>query len=562
MAQGNIFRRIFGFAFNGNAVPNIPTPISPSNLDSAIDISATIGGMTTPFTAMLDTEQIAKNENELIEQYRQIAYVPEVDNAIEEIISEAVITDKNREVVTIDLDETNLPINIQNILVEEHKEIMRLYGFNRRGYEMFKRWYVDGRMNYQILIDEQNPQDGIKELRYIDPRKIKRVRELIKQIDPVTQVELIQGIKEYYLYNDKNVVDIRNSTGSMIMTRESIIHCNSGLHDPSSNIVISYLHSAIRPSNNLRMMEDAMVIYRLARAPERRVFRIFTGDLPKGKADQYVQEIANKYRNKVAYDVNTGTITTDKRYHAMTEDYWLPVGDGSKGVGIDTLPGGDSVGETGESDYFKKKLYGALHVPSSRMADQSPLFSAGTEITRDEVRFSRFINRLRHRFSGLFIEALKRQCLLKGIMTEDEFASIEESISYSFAEDNYFSESLEYNIISQRMGVLQLVDPYVGKYVSKEYVFKNLLHMTDEEAAEMQQQIEIDRQQLLMQEIQEQQARIEAGIADDPTMDQQPVAESIVINEPSNIIESQDADQKELDDAAISILKQFGANHD
>jgi len=560
MAQGNFFRKIFGFAFNGNVVPNLPTPVSPSNLDSAIDISATIGSGTTPFSAALDTEYIAKTENELIEQYRNLAYVPEVDNAIEEIVSESVITDKKKETVSIDLDETGLPINIQSILVDEHKEIMRLYGFNRRGYEMFKRWYVDGRMNYQVLIDENAPQDGIKELRFIDPRKIKRVRELIKELDPVTQVELIQGVKEYYLFNDKNVVDVRNSAGSMIMTRESVIHCNSGLHDPTTNVILSYLHPAIRPSNNLRMMEDAMVIYRLARAPERRVFKIYTGDLPKGKAEQYVQEIANKYRNKVVYDVNNGSITNDKRYHAMTEDYWLPVGDGSKGVGIETLPGGEAVGETSESEYFKKKLYDSLHVPSSRMSEQSPLFSSGTEVTRDEVRFSRFINRLRTRFSGLFIDALKRQCILKGIMTEQEFSSIEESIKYTFAEDNYFSESVEYNIINQRMGVLQLVDPYVGKYVSKEYVFRNILQMSDEESAEMQQQIEMDRQQMLMQEIQEQQARIEAGVADDPTTHQADLAESVSVNEQCALSESDD--QSELDATAISILKQYGSFYD
>ena len=560
MAQGSFFRKIFGFAFNGNVIPNLPTPVSPSNLDSAIDISATIGSGTTPFSAALDTEYIAKTENELIEQYRNLAYVPEVDNAIEEIVSESVITDKKKETVSIDLDETGLPLNIQSILVDEHKEIMRLYGFNRRGYEMFKRWYVDGRMNYQVLIDENAPQDGIKELRFIDPRKIKRVRELIKELDPVTQVELIQGVKEYYLFNDKNVVDVRNSAGSMIMTRESVIHCNSGLHDPTTNVILSYLHPAIRPSNNLRMMEDAMVIYRLARAPERRVFKIYTGDLPKGKAEQYVQEIANKYRNKVVYDVNNGSITNDKRYHAMTEDYWLPVGDGSKGVGIETLPGGEAVGETSESEYFKKKLYDSLHVPSSRMSEQSPLFSSGTEVTRDEVRFSRFINRLRTRFSGLFIDALKRQCVLKGIMTEQEFSSIEESIKYTFAEDNYFSESVEYNIINQRMGVLQLVDPYVGKYVSKEYVFRNILQMSDEESAEMQQQIEMDRQQMLMQEIQEQQARIEAGVADDPTTHQSDLAESVSVNEQCTISESDD--QSELDAAAISILKQYGSFYD
>jgi hypothetical protein len=552
----SLFRRIFGFSFNGDTVPNIPTPIAPSNLDSTIDITATVGGGVSPYMSVMDTGGIAKTENELIDQYRQLSFVPEVDKAVEEICSEAIITDKNKEVVSIDLDDVALPDKIKEILVQEHKNILSLYCFNTKGYEMFRRWYIDARLNYQVLIDSENPSAGIQELRFIDPKKIKRVRELIKGIDPLSQVEIIQGIKEYYLFNDKGVVDAQATQGSMIMTRESIIHCNSGLHDPSNNIVVSYLQSAIRPANNLRMMEDAMVLYRLARAPERRVFKIYTGNLPTGKADQYVQEIANKYRNKIAYDHTTGNITTDKRYLAMTEDYWLPVGDGSQGIGIDTLPGGEAVGQTGESDYFKTKLYDALRVPSGRMSEQSPLFSTGTEVTRDEVRFSRFINRLRQRFSGLFIEALKRQCILKGIMAEEEFSAIENDIRYKYAEDNYFAEAVEYNIITQRMGVMQMVDPYVGKYVSREYIFKNILMLTDEERDEMLAQIEQDRQVMLMQEIQEQQAKINAGIMPDPLADEpQPQAESIIesINETKASPEL-----TALDEAALNILKQLG----
>lgn len=560
--QPNIFRRIFGFAFNGEVEQNIPTPVAPTSMDSSIDITASVGGWAQPTYGAIDIDQTAKTENGLIEQYRQLAYVPEVDKAIEEISSEAIITDKVKNTVSIDLDDIEeLPPKIKDVIVAEHDEVLRLLSFGHRGYEIFKRWYIDGRLNYQVLIDNNAPELGIREMRYIDPRKIKRVRELIKMMDPVTQVEMIQGVKEYYIFSDKGVGDIRNTSGALMMTKESIVHCDSGLHDPTNNIVLSYLQSAIRPANNLRQMEDCMIIYRLARASERRVFKVYTGNLPKGKADQYVQEIANKYRNKVTYDATTGEVKTDKRYLAMTEDYWLPIGEGGQGTSIETLPGGENVGETGESDYFKKKLYEALRVPSNRMSDEPTLFSSGTEITRDEVRFSRFISRLRTRFSGLFIETLKRNLILKGIMDEDSFDRIQSKIRYEYAEDNYFSEAVEYNIINQRMAVLQLVDPYVGKYVSREYIFQNILQLTEEEQRKMEMQIEQDRQLMLMQEIEEQKARIDAGVADDPTEQSGGFAESI--DHKSTIIENiEPAVNSELDNAAIAILNKLGMQND
>jgi hypothetical protein len=558
--MANIFRRIFGFSFGSDVAPNIPTPITPSNLDSSIDITATTyGGVAHSSYTGVDVEQVAKTENELIEQYRQLAYVPEVDRAIVEISSEAIITDKQQKVVTIDLDDVQLPDKIKEVIVQEHDEVLRLLSFGNKGYELFKRWYIDGRLNYNVLIDSENPQNGIVEMRYIDPRKIKRVRELIKQLDPVTQVEMIQGIKEYYLFSELGISDVRNTSGALIMTKESVVHVNSGLHDPSNNTVLSYLHNAIRPANNLRMMEDAMLIYRLARAPERRVFKVFTGNLGKAKSEQYVQEIANKYRNKVTYDVNTGEIKADKRYLAMTEDFWLPVGDGTQGIGIDTLPGGEAVGETGESDYFKKKLYEALRVPNQRMTEENSMFSSGTEITRDEVRFSRFINLLRKRFSGLFLETLKRNLVLKGILDEGTFDEISDFIRYEYQEDNYFSESVEYGIIGQRMAILQQVDPFVGKYISREYVFQKILHLTDEEQQQMMVQIEQDRQVMLMQEIQEQQARIQAGVMSDPSPDQatnESLVESVVVEDHTPTAVS------ELDQLAIDVLKNFGVSNE
>lgn len=539
--------RIFGFSIGRDVKQNIDTPIAPSNLDSTTDISATMGGYISPSFSVLDIDNVAQNENQQIEQYRVLSLVPEVDKAIEEIVSEAIIVDKLIQPVSLNLDECeSVPPKVKELIIEEHKEALRLLSFNARGHDIFRRWYIDGRINYQVLIDNEQPQLGIQELRFIDPKKIKRIRELIKQPDPLTRTEIIKGIREYYLYSETGLDSIKNSNNAIQMSTDSIVYVHSGLHNPANNTVTSYLQNALRPANNLRMMEDSMVIYRLSRASEKRVFKIATGSLQKGKAEQYVQEIADKYRNKIVYDASTGSIKNDKRYMAMTEDYWLPVGDNGSGTTIETLEGGAAVGETGEADYFKQKLYEALRVPSARMTDQPTLFSSGTEITRDEVRFARFVAKLRKRFAGLFIEIIRRNLVLKGIMSDAEFEEIEDSIYFDYVEDNYFSEAMEYNIIQQRMSVLQLVDPYVGKYVSQEYVFKNILKLTEEEQQEMMEQIQFDQERMLQQEIQQEQARIKAGITPDP------VAESIV--------EEKDEPVDPMGDRALEVLNNLLSN--
>lgn len=472
--------KIFGFTF-GSTKPNYDSPIAPDKMNTTIDITSTIGGYISPTSTVMDLDNIARTENELIHKYREIVFVPEVDRAVDEIASEAIINDKKKPSITLNLDNVSgISQSIKNKMIDEFTNIYNLLSFNTKGHDIFRRWYIDGRINYQTLIDNDNPKNGIQELRYIDPRKIKRVRELIKKNDERTNTEIIVGVKEYFLYSDSGLDKNVTAQRTIILSAESVAHCNSGLYDPTSNIVIGHLHKAIRPANNLRMMEDSMIIYRLTRAPEKRVFYIDTNGLSKIKGDQYVQEIADKHRNKVIYDVKTGEIRNDRRYMAMSEDYWIPRSDGSSSA-IETLEGGQAVGETGEADYFKKELYEALSVPFARMTEEQTMFTSGTDITRDELRFARYVNRLRIRFAGLFDELLQRQCVLKGILTVEEYEQVRSSIYYDFLEDNYFSEAAEFSILQQKLTMVQMIDPFVGKYYSKEYVFKSIMGLTDEQ---------------------------------------------------------------------------------
>lgn len=472
--------KIFGFTF-GSAKPNYDSPIAPDKMNTTIDITSTIGGYISPTSTVMDLDNIARTENELIQKYREIVFVPEVDRAVDEIASEAIINDKEKPSIALNLDNVKgVSQTIKNKMIDEFINIYNLLSFNTKGHDIFRRWYIDGRINYQTLIDNNNPSAGIQELRYIDPRKIKRVRELIKKNDDRTNTEIIVGVKEYFLYSDTGVDKNISAQRTIILSAESVAHCNSGLYDPTSNIVIGHLHKAIRPANNLRMMEDSMIIYRLTRAPEKRVFYIDTNGLSKVKGDQYVQEIADKHRNKVIYDVKTGEIRNDRRYMAMSEDYWIPRSEGSSSA-IETLEGGQAVGETGEAEYFKKELYEALSVPFARMTEEQTMFTSGTDVTRDELRFARYINRLRIRFSGLFEELLQRQLVLKGILTVEEFEEIRSSIYYDFLEDNYFSEAAEFSILSQKLNMLALAQPFVGTFMSKQKVFKDILGLTDEQ---------------------------------------------------------------------------------
>lgn len=493
--------KLFGFTF-GKQEENVASPVLRDD-DASIKVESA-PGFISPHINSISLDNNAATENEYITKYRDISMIPEVNQCVEEIVSESVIQDTDDLYVTLNMDKLEFSESIKKKIEAEFETVYNILLFSRKGHDIFRRWYIDGRLNYQVLIDNENSKQGIQGLRYIDPRKIKKVREAIKAIDKDSQTEVIVDYKTYFIYNDKGVGSLVQSQKNMsapgthaqsqdiVMTDESVVYVTSGLTDPLYGFTISYLHHALRASNNLRMMEDSALIYKLVRAPERRVFYIDTGNLPKAKAAQYVQEIADKNKTKVVYDVSTGEIRNDKKFMAMTEDYWIPRKEGSRGTEIETLPGGDSVGEMTEAEYFKDKLYTALNVPKSRFSDQPTLFSGGTQITRDEIRFSRFINQLRTKFSALFEELLGRQVVLKGIMSKEDWDDIKVRIDYEFAEDSYFAEALKSEKLQQQAAILAQFDPFVGKYVSREFVYKDILGMTDEEAKEQMKQIEND----------------------------------------------------------------------
>jgi hypothetical protein len=372
-----------------------------------------------------------------------------------------------------------------------------MLSYQNMAQDIFRRYYVDGRMYYHIIIDRENPQEGIKELRYIDPRRLRKVREMKKQKDERTGADIMQPVNEYYIYNDKVVSGSSSNFGpvGVRITTDSIISVVSGLMDSRRAVVLSYLHKAIKPLNQLRMIEDATVIYRISRAPERRIFYIDVGNLPKLKAEQYLRDIMVKYKNKLVYDANTGEVRDDRKFMSMMEDFWLPRREGGKGTEITTLPGGQNLGELEDVKYFQKKLYGALCVPISRL-EPNQGFSLGrsSEITRDELKFSKFVDRLRSKFSEVFNQALRVQCVLKGICTDEEWELFKENIHYDFIKDNNFSELKEAELISQRLTLLQSVDPYTGRYFSQKWIQQNVLRLTDDEISEMDQQIEQEKE--------------------------------------------------------------------
>jgi hypothetical protein len=473
------------------------SPIAPTS-DASLNYEAT-PGFVNPYTSVMDLTGTVKDENELIDRYREIVHtVQEVGMSVEEITAEAIITDDaNADVVTVNLEKIEgLPDQIKEIIQENFGIILGMLQFNNFGYEIFRNWYIDGRIYYHVIINPEQPAAGILELRYIDPKKIKKVREIIRAPDSgQLGLNSIVDVKEYFVYTENPAGDnspqtrqtyVQHSEVPVPMTKDSIAFANSGLLDPTRKMTISYLHDSIRPANNLRMMEDALLIYRITRAPERRVFYIDTGDLPRASAEQHVQAQADKYRTKMVYDNQTGKIQNDKRYMAMTEDFWIPRMGGSQGTQIDTLEGGAAVGETGDADFFLDRLYKSLHVPKSRFSEQPSLFNNGAEITRDEVRFARFITRLRNRFSMLFEDLLGKQLVLTGVMTAEEWDEYKALVSFEFQTDNTFSESMRASIMGQRLALLQQIDIFVGKYVSRAWVFKNILQMTEEEMAEIE----------------------------------------------------------------------------
>ena len=465
----------------------------PAADDGALTISS-----AAYYGTYVDLDGTAKNEVELISRYREMSMQPEIESAIDDIVNEAICQDDDGKIINIVLDNLKQPDRIKKALKEEFNIILKLLNYNNMAHDIFRRYYVDGRMYYHIIIDKENPTEGIKELRYIDPRKLRKVREIKKQKDERTGAEIMATVNEYYLYNDKVVTGSSSNYGpvGVRITTDSIISVVSGLMDSRRAVVLSYLHKAIKPLNQLRMIEDATVIYRISRAPERRIFYIDVGNLPKLKAEQYLRDIMVKYKNKLVYDANTGEIRDDRKFLSMMEDFWLPRREGGKGTEITTLPGGQNLGELEDVKYFQKKLYGALNVPVSRLeTNQSFSLGRSSEITRDEIKFSKFVARMRNKFSDVFDQAMRVQCVLKGICTAEEWDTFKENIYFDFIQDNNFTELKDAELMRERLSLLQSVDPYTGRYFSQKWIQQNVLRLTDDEIKDMQDQIDLEKEQ-------------------------------------------------------------------
>ena len=464
----------------------------PANDDGALTITS-----AAYYGTYVDLDGTAKNEVELISRYREMAMQPEIESAIDDIVNEAICQDDDGKIVKIVMDDLKVSDKIKSAIKTEFGTIVRLLNYNNMAQDIFRRWYIDGRMYYHIIIDRDNPIEGIKELRYIDPRKLRKVREIKKKKDERTGVDAMMVINEYYIFNDKVTTGSSSSFGpvGVRITTDSIISVVSGLMDSRRAVVLSYLHKAIKPLNQLRMIEDATVIYRISRAPERRIFYIDVGNLPKLKAEQYLRDIMVKYKNKLVYDANTGEVRDDRKFLSMMEDFWLPRREGGKGTEITTLPGGQNLGELEDVKYFERKLYKALNVPISRL-EPNQGFSLGraSEVTRDELKFAKFVERQRNKFADIFDQALRVQCVLKGICTADEWNEFKEHIYYDFIKDNNFSELKEAELMKERLGLLGAVYPYTGRYYSQAWIQRNVLRMNDDEIKKMQEEMDEEKE--------------------------------------------------------------------
>jgi hypothetical protein len=489
---------LFGFSIEDeNKLPkSAVSPVVPNDEDGA-DFTVSSGF----YGQYVDIEGIYRTEYDLMTKYRQMALHPEVDSAIEDIVNEAIVSDTNDSPVQIDLDNLNASDGIKNKIRQEFKYILSLMDFDKKAHEIYRNWYVDGRIYYHKVIDLKNPEEGIQDLRYIDAMKMRYVRQLKKQdsnknpnpqfsenIDPMDY--RFPELQEYFIYNPKSsfpsgTINAMGTTQGVKFTKDSITYCTSGLVDRNKGSTLSYLHKAIKSLNQLRMIEDSLVIYRLSRAPERRIFYIDVGNLPKVKAEQYLRDVMQRYRNKLVYDANTGEIRDDKKYMSLLEDFWLPRREGGRGTEISTLPGGQNLGELTDIEYFKKKLYRSLNVPPSRM-DGEGGFNLGrsSEILRDELKFTKFVGRLRKRFSNMFHDMLKTQLILKNIVTPEDWEIMSEHIQYDFLYDNHFSELKDTELLNERLAMVASAEPYVGRYFSQDYVRRKILRQTDMEIIE------------------------------------------------------------------------------
>ena len=480
---------LFGFSFKKNQEKSrAPSPIQPSSDDGATSYIA--GGY---YGQYLDLDGNFKTEYDMVKKYRTMAMHPEVDSAIEDIIHEAIVADQNDSPVQINLDNLEVSDAVKNIIRDEFDYIKNLFGFDSKAHEMFRRWYIDGRLYYHKVIDLDNPADGIKELRYVDPHKIKKVRQITKPktADEFMKYDFGKG-EEYFLYNPKGLNNTSANSGIRI-AKDAITYCTSGIMDTNRNIVLSYLHKGIKVLNQLRMIEDSLVIYRISRAPERRIFYIDVGNLPKQKAETYLREVMGRYRNKLVYDAQTGEVRDDRKYMSMMEDFWLPRREGGRGTEITTLPGGQNLGELTDVQYFQTKLYKALNVPAGRL-ESGTSFDLGrsAEITRDELKFTKFVGKLRKKFSDIFHDTLKTQLILKSVITPEDWDDMKEHIQYDYLYDNHFTELKNLEMMTEKLNVIAAMDPYVGKYFSTQYIRSEILGQTEIQMEEMDAQMSDD----------------------------------------------------------------------
>ena len=485
--------QLFGFEIKRKQGQELPSVVPPSPIETGSTVVNTGVNAGGHYGMVMDLEGTIKNENDLIRRYREVSQYSDCDGAIEDIVNEAIVADEDKRSVELKLDELKVSASIKSKIKEEFDNVLRILKFDERAHELFRSWYIDGRLYYQILIDENNIKQGIVELRYIDPRKIRRIKNIKKERNK-QGVDVVKEIEEYYLYNDKGITE--QTTQGVKLALDSVVYAPSGYVDQNTGMMMSYLHKAIKPVNQLKMIEDSLVIYRISRAPERRIFYIDVGNLPKLKAEQYVTDIMNKFRNKIVYDATTGETRDDRRHLSMMEDFWMPRREGGKGTEITTLPGGQNLGEIQDIEYFQQKLYHALNVPISRLQPQQG-FSIGRsqEISRDEVKFNKFIVRLRKKFSVLFSNALRVQLIAKGVIRADEWEEIRPFLKYDYLEDNHFSELKDSEILMQRIQSLQALDPYVGKYYSQTWVRKNILRLDEDEIEQIEKEI-ADEQEL------------------------------------------------------------------
>jgi hypothetical protein len=490
--DNNSIMKLFGFELKrvqkqGNENEKLPSIVPKVDDDGAGYVTAS----GSHYGQYIDINgDNAKDNAELIMKYRGIATHPEVDAAIEDIVNESITGSELESSVQLNLDGIETSDKIKKLMMDEFDDICSMLNFNELGHDIFRSWYIDGRIVYHLVVDESNLKAGIQEIRPIDSIKVRKVKEVKYKKDPKSSAKIVDKVNEFYVFQEKE-----NTTNAVKLSPDSVSYVTSGLTDPSRKRVVSYLHKAIKPINQLRMMEDSLVIYRLARAPERRIFYIDVGNLPANKAEQHMKDIMNRYRNKLVYDASTGNLKDDRKHMSMLEDFWLPRREGGRGTEISTLPGGENLGQIDDIIYFQKRLYRSLNVPIARL-EQETQFSLGrsTEISRDEVKFQKFIDRLRKRFSSLFLGILKKQLLLKGIITEQDWEDWKNDIQIDYVRDNHFTELKNAELLRERLGTMDQISQYVGEYFSREWVMKNVMMMNDEDIEEMKQQVEAENE--------------------------------------------------------------------